>query len=107
MRTEVTLKVLSAILSLGLLASPAAADTWLGGLDMHRACKEQYTSGGQGQQYWVADKKGEGRSDWACYSTLYSGQSFSIDINLACKNQHGGGYSYCTSGIYDWSCYVP
>ena len=108
MRTEITLNALSAILSLGYLASPVAADTWLGGLDISRACREQYSSdGGQGPEFWGDGKKGEGCNDWFYYSTFWPGDQYSIDTNLACAKQHGGGFAWCTSGIYDWSCYAP
>lgn len=95
--------ILSAIISLGLLVAPTAGAR-LGGIDMNRACRDEYGS------YFSADRKGNNDScnDWFCRNNLSGegNQGGGINTPRACVSQYGSGaYAVCNGGVFDWSCY--
>ena len=71
----------------------------VGGIDMNRACIEQYGIPYQATPY------GHDCSAWRCVwhgiGTMYS-----VDTERACIDQYGPGlYSYCDAGAYGWGCF--
>jgi hypothetical protein len=99
-RLAAPVTALAALMSL-LAASPAsAATTRLGGVDMQRACNQQYP--GRGTQAVVTD--GGSAYSWQCRSASFAG---GIDVNAACANQYGWG-AYAGLGNranpYTWFC---
>jgi hypothetical protein len=85
-----------------LLPVLAAAASRLGGIDMNRACADQYGSS------WGAYLFGTGCNAWKCYPLPGQGYALQrgVDTPRACSNQYGGGaYALCYNGEYDWSCY--
>jgi len=86
-----------------LLLPALTSAAYLGGIDMSRACQDQYGAGEWYAKHWD-DQNGCG--DWKCFP--YTGYAIqrSIDTPRACVNQHGGGaWAKCTGGVYDWGCY--
>jgi hypothetical protein len=84
-----------------LLLPALAAAGRLGGIDMGRACRDQYGD-------WVAYvvPGGRGCNDWKCAPPSGEATPRGIDTPRACVNQYGGGaYASCTGGVYDWGCY--
>jgi hypothetical protein len=103
--------ILSAIISFGLLAMPtvaapavaaAAAGERLGGIDMNRACKEQYFNLNVG-----AVRTGNTCNDWKCEGTFAGFPiSLNVDTPAACAKQYGTyTYAWCEGGWDKWSCY--
>jgi hypothetical protein len=85
-----------------LIIPTLAAAGRLGGIDMNRACRDQY--GGN----WVGyvSLAGGGCNAWRCAYTVGEATPRSIDTPRACVNQYGGGaYALCYNGEYDWSCF--
>jgi len=92
--------LLGAIISVGLLVSPAAAATRLGGLDMARACRDQYAD-----INIQISQRGDTCNDWKCRNAR-TGEYKPIDMNAACGRQYGGNaYGLCYNGVFDWPCY--
>ena len=88
----------ASLLSITALISTALAGTYLGGIDMNRACADQWR-GRYAKQY------GNSCDAWKCESERDYVQ-LDVDVNAACSSQHGGGaYGYCTSGAWGWGCY--
>ena len=88
----------TSLLSITTLISTALAGTYLGGIDMNRACNEQWP-----RRY--AQQHGNGCDAWKCEAN-WDYVQLSVDVNRACSKQHGGGaYGYCTSGAWGWGCY--
>ena len=86
--------ILSAII---ILVAPAAAER-LGGIDMSRACRDQYGSA------FYAVQGGSGCSDWFCDTNIVGG--FPVDTPAACTRQYNtNAYAQCIGGATDWSCY--
>jgi hypothetical protein len=86
---------------LPLIATDAAASTYLGGVDMQRACDTQYA--GFGLRAVVTDQ--HNAFSWRC--TAPWGYSAGIDVNKECVTQYGGGaFSGLgnTSNPYSWYC---
>ena len=89
--------ILSAIISFGLLAAPVAAER-LGGIDMNRACRDQYGPA------LYAVRGGNSCNDWYCDTNIAGG--FPIDTPRACVTQYNtNAYAQCVGGANDWSCY--
>jgi len=81
---------------------PVTAAGRLGGIDMNRACRDQYGGG------WVAYVQNSGCSGWKCVPGPGNGEATprGVDTPRACGNQYGSGaYALCYSGEYDWSCF--
>jgi hypothetical protein len=106
MKVHTTL--LCVIISFGfdVLAAPAPAlearaGERLGGIDMGRACTQQY---GQGHH---AKTRGTSCNAWSCNNEWQSDElSLPIDTPWACQQQYGDGvYAWCSGGIYDWGCF--
>jgi hypothetical protein len=92
--------VLGAIVSIGLLASPAAAATRLGGINMASACRYQYWD----ENIQVV-QTGNTCNDWKCYDAR-TGDYKGLTLQKACERQYGGDtYPLCYTGVYDWACY--
>ena len=91
-------------LSLSMLIGAAGfadATTILGGVDMQRACNEQYPA--YGLRAVVTDQ--HNAFSWRC--TAPWGYSAGIDVNRECASQYGpGAYSVLlnTSDPYSWRC---
>ena len=82
-------------------AATANATTILGGVDMQRACNEQYPA--FGLRAVVTDQ--HNAFSWRCTSPW--GYSGGIDVNRECASQYGSGaYSVLlnTSDPYSWRC---
>jgi len=109
--------VLGAIISFGLLAGPAsgapaalvapaaaaaAAGQRLGGIDMPRACREQY-----GLPLTATHSLGNSCNDWRCSGgALNVGIVLNVDTPAACTRQYGSNvYAWCDGGWDKWSCY--
>jgi hypothetical protein len=93
--------ILSAIISLGL--GLLAAGERLGGIDMQRACRDQY-----GPTGIATEGFGTSCNAWLCH--VLDGHAnppaYSIDTPQACVSQYGSGaYAVCNGGVYDWACY--
>jgi len=101
--------VLGAVISFGLLAVPAsgapaalvapeaaaaAAGQRLGGIDMPRACREQYAAP------LTAGRVGNSCNDWRCSGGYWNvGVSFDVDTPAACRSQYGSNvYAWCDGG---------
>jgi hypothetical protein len=85
-----------------LLIPALAAAGRLGGIDMNRACRDQY--GGSWSAY--VSLQGGGCNAWRCAYSGGEATPRSIDTPRACVNQYGGGaYALCYNGEYDWSCF--
>jgi hypothetical protein len=79
----------------------AEATTIIGGVDMQRACNEQYPA--YGLRATVTDQ--HNAFSWRC--TAPWGYSAGIDVNRECVSQYGGGaYSVLlnASDPYSWRC---
>lgn len=109
--------VLGAIISFGLLAGPAsgapaalvapaaaaaAAGQRLGGIDMPRACREQFPP-----YPLTAGRVGNSCNDWRCSGgALNVGIVLNVDTPAACTRQYGSNvYAWCDGGWDKWSCY--
>ena len=83
-------------------ALPASAATQLGGVDMQRACNNQYP--GMGLRATVLDP-GNAYS-WRCRAPW--GYTAGLNLNAACNEQYGGG-AWATPldprNAYSWRCY--
>jgi hypothetical protein len=82
-------------------ASPAFASTYLGGVDMQRACDTQYL--GYGLRAVVLDQ--HNAFSWKCRSPW--GYTAGIDVNRECVTQYGGGASaglVSQTNPYSWYC---
>jgi hypothetical protein len=90
------------IIYVTLLIPTLAAAARLGGIDMNRACRDQY--GGDWTAY--VSLAGGGCNAWKCAYVPGEATPRGIDTPRACVNQYGGGaYAQCNGGVYDWSCY--
>ncbi|RYN42462.1 hypothetical protein AA0113_g6698 [Alternaria arborescens] len=81
---------------------PAAAGARLGGIDMNRACRDQYGMG------YPAGTIGNSCNDWQCilYNTNFGDLYYPVDTPAACKRQYGNNvYAWCQGGWDKWSCY--
>jgi hypothetical protein len=83
-----------------VLIPTLAAARRLGGIDMDRACKDQYGD------WWATVEGKETCNSWKCYPTTGYAIQRSIDTPRACVNQYGAGaYAQCAINAYDWSCF--
>ena len=86
---------------IALLIPTFASAAYLGGIDMNRACRDQYGN-------WVAyvSLAGGGCNAWKCAPASGEATPRGIDTPRACVNQYGtGAYAQCNGGEYDWGCY--
>ncbi|CAN9079896.1 unnamed protein product [Alternaria alternata] len=106
--------ILTAIIGFSLLAVPGvaapaalvapsaaavAAGERLGGIDMNRACRDQYDAGA------IGIRVGDTCNDWRCGIRYYPGVA-SVNTPAACTRQYGPGvYAWCSGGWDKWSCY--
>jgi hypothetical protein len=93
-----------AITMLTLLLPIFAAADYLGGIDMSRACQDQY--GGE----WYAYVQDNNCSGWKCQARDGEATPRGIDTPRACVNQHGAGATALCGGLfpggaYDWGCF--
>ena len=80
-----------------LLATLTTAQR-LGGIDMQRACRDQYGS------VFYAVRGGNGCNDWYCDANV--GLENPIDVLEACKRQYEGKVlSRCEAGAEGWGCW--
>ncbi|KAK3346502.1 hypothetical protein B0T25DRAFT_583682 [Lasiosphaeria hispida] len=83
-----------------MLAAPAQARTWAGGVDMEQACDWQYAPN------WSAVLIVQSSSGWICTD----GTAIrSIDVGYFCRRRYGSN-AYADpqgGGPYDWGCYFP
>ena len=102
-----TLRVLGAatVLAAGgvtISGTAANASTYLGGVDMQRACNEQYP--GWGLKASVRDRYNA--FSWRCVAP-FNTSMYGIDVNRACVRQYGAGASSglrSTGDPYSWYC---
>jgi hypothetical protein len=102
-RLLVTLGMTSGALVAGTLAAsaPASASTYLGGVDMQRACDVQYP--GFGLRAVVQNQYNA--YSWKCVSPW--GYTAGIDVNRECVTQYGpGAYAglWNRYNPYTWFC---
>jgi hypothetical protein len=91
------------VAGLVLLAAPASARTWAGGVNMQAACQEQYANGSE-----QAILNNSGAYDWSCYDPN-TGKSGGVNVDEYCQFTYGGS-AYADpqgGGAYDWGCYFP
>ncbi|KAK7023127.1 hypothetical protein R3P38DRAFT_3356935 [Favolaschia claudopus] len=95
-------RLLSAVLAtLTLLAAPATAITYLGGVNMDVACAEQH--GGTFHAILI----GNIANHWRCENS--AGARESIDVTAYCSQTFGRGAfsSPQGGGAFDWGCFFP
>jgi hypothetical protein len=103
MKTHTTL--LCAIISfgVGIRAAPALearAGEYLGGIDMERACHDQY------YYFYYALSYGDTCDAWSCLESTGNAPRRPIDTPAACVSQYGKGvYAACNGGRYGWGCF--
>ena len=92
------------VAGLALLAAPAFASTYAGGVDMQAACAEQYP--GQSSE---AILNGNNAYSWFCFETGSLALLGSINVNIYCSQTYGlNCYADAQGGgPYDWGCYCP
>ncbi len=95
--------LITAAIGFGIMgvADPASAGTYQGGVNMQSACDTQYP--GWGTRATVLNQSDA--YSWRCVAG--NGSAYSINVNLACRSQYGGG-SYAGLGSstnpYSWYC---
>jgi hypothetical protein len=91
--------ILAVVASVVLLAAPASARTYLGNINMIKACNEQYGS------EWTARLNGRTFNDWSCVDK--SGNSKVVNVKAYCVKAYGeGAYSDPQGGgSNDWGCF--
>ena len=103
LRRTVALLAMSIIFIAGavFMAAPASAD--VGGLDMVRACKAQFSVGA----VVTARTIGNGPYDWRCSWMGMTLSYWGVDTNRACRQQYGNtAYSFlAANNVYGWRCY--
>ncbi|OIW25391.1 hypothetical protein CONLIGDRAFT_685237 [Coniochaeta ligniaria NRRL 30616] len=81
--------IVGIVAGLVLLAAPASARTWAGGVNMDEACQEQYANPSE-----QAIRSGNGAYDWWCYDPNGSGHGGAINVDEYCKvTYHGNAYA--------------
>lgn len=95
LKTLMTVTSVSGVLLAGILATsaPASASSYLGGVDMQRACDTQNPA--MGLRAVVKDQ--HNAYSWRCVSPW--GYSVGIDVNRECVTQYGGG---AYAGLWNW-----
>jgi hypothetical protein len=95
--------IFGVVAGLVLLAAPASARTWAGGVNMQAACQEQYANSSE-----QGILNGSGAYDWYCYDPN-TGNSGGVNVDEYCQFTYGGS-AYADpqgGGAYDWGCYYP
>jgi hypothetical protein len=98
--------IFGVVAGLVLLAAPASARTWAGGVDMQLACRQQY---GDGYEAGIIPSTGSGAYDWRCILPPNTIDRFPINVDAHCALTYGNG-AYGDpqgGGPYDWGCYWP
>jgi hypothetical protein len=72
------------VASLVVLAAPASAKSWAGGVNMQATCQEQYANGSE-----QGILNGSSAYDWSCYNPS-TGQSGSVNVDEYCQFTYGG-----------------
>lgn len=94
---------LLATLTFLLLGFTYADPVYLGGIDMPRACAEQYGMD------WFAIVTKKSCDGWKCVHSITAMKD--IDTPRACVDQHGAhAYAQCGGamggkGVFDWRCW--
>ena len=94
-RRIVTSAAIAVLMMAGFLAgsAPASAGTYLGGVDMQRACNTQWPGLGLRAQVLYPYNA----YSWRC--TYPTGYRQGIDVNRECVTQYGFG---AYAGLWDW-----
>jgi hypothetical protein len=93
--------------ALALLAVPASAATYAGGVDMRQACEWQYGSGWYDVNI-AAPFRPPSAYTWYCIHNSIEGL-MGINVNAYCARRYGGN-AYADpqgEGVYDWGCFWP
>lgn len=105
MKKITAITALTIALGAGFGAAPAAsaASTYLGGVDMQRACNTQYPSS-WGLRAEVLDQRNA--YSWRC-TAPWDRSSYGIDVNRECVVQYGRGAHFGLRDArnpYSWFC---
>ena|ERR1700753_47641 len=92
------------VAGLVLLGRPAAANPWIGSVDMNAACQEQYNDPTAWASWYCCSYTAY---DWLCFDASGDVTYGGIDVNAYCHATYGK----CTwanpqgGGLDDWACY--